>query len=52
MARIPTYMLGEGRFGEVNMKIMVDDVAVGYGRLCNAPDCDGEMCDGEVVGES
>ncbi len=52
VARIPTYMLGEGRFGEVNMKIMVDDVAVGYGRLCNAPDCDGEMCDGEVVGES
>ena len=39
ISRIPTYMLAEGRFGEVTMKLMVDNVAVGYGRLSTAPNC-------------
>ena len=40
LARIPNYMLSKGRFGEIVMKIVVDEVAVGYGRMSSAPLCD------------
>lgn len=40
ITRIPTYMLETGRFGEINMKIGIDEVTVGYGRLTTGPDCD------------
>lgn len=40
IARIPTYMLEKGRFGEVNIRIEVDGVGVGFGRLSTRPDCD------------
>ena len=40
VARIPTYMLEKGRFGEVSMKIEVDEVIVGFGRLSMKPNCD------------
>lgn len=33
IARIPTYMLAQGRFGEVSIIIKVDGAAVGFGRL-------------------
>ena len=39
VARIPAYMLREGRFGEITIKITVDGAAVGFGRLSKAPDC-------------
>lgn len=39
VARIPTYMLGKGRFGEVSISIAVDEVDVGYGRLSTPPSC-------------
>lgn len=40
ITRIPTYMLENGRFGEINMRIAVDEMTVGYGRLTMGPDCD------------
>ena len=40
ITRIPTYMLESGRFGEINIKIAVDEVTVGYGRLTTGPNCD------------
>ena len=40
LARIPAYMLGAARFGEVTMRVMVDDVIVGNGRVSTAPQCD------------
>lgn len=36
--RIPTYMLDNGRFGEVEIWIEVDQVRVAFGRLCLRPD--------------
>lgn len=39
LSRIPTYMLNNGRFGEVNIRIVVDQTLVGFGRLQNRPDC-------------
>ena len=42
IARIPAYMLGKGRFGEIVMKIVVDEVAVGYGRVSLNPLCDAD----------
>ena len=39
VARIPTYMLGKGRFGEVTINVAVDEVNVGYGRLSTLPTC-------------
>lgn len=39
VARIPTYMLGKGRFGEVTIEVAVDRVNVGYGRLSKPPSC-------------
>ena len=39
IARIPTYMLGRGRFGEISIIITVDGVNVGYGRMSTAPKC-------------
>ena len=36
--RIPTYMLDNGRFGEVEIWIEVDQVKVAFGRLCLRPD--------------
>ena len=40
ITRLPSYMLEQGRFGEVNMKITVDGEAVAYGRMTMKPDCD------------
>ena len=40
ISRIPTYMLDKGRFGEVRIRIAVDQVDVGFGRLSTRPDCD------------
>ena len=39
VSRIPTYMLEKSRFGEINIRIAVDDVMVGFGRLATKPDC-------------
>lgn len=39
ITRIPTYMLENGRFGEVNIIIEVDEVRVGFGRFSLRPDC-------------
>lgn len=39
LARIPTYMLDNSRFGEVNISIAVDGAWVGFGRLGTMPDC-------------
>ena len=40
LARVPTYMLGEARFGEVTIRVVVDDVTVGNGRVTTSPICD------------
>ena len=40
VARIPAYMLSKGRFGEVVIKVTVDDVNVGFGRMSTSPKCD------------
>ena len=40
LARIPAYMLGEARFGEVIITVIVDDVIVGNGRVSTSPMCD------------
>lgn len=40
LARVPAYMLGEARFGEVTITVRVDDVTVGHGRVTTAPACD------------
>ena len=40
ITRIPTYMLENGRFGELNMRIGVDEVTVGFGKITTGPDCD------------
>lgn len=37
LLRIPEYMLQEHRFGEVNIKMDVDGVRVGWGRMSNFP---------------
>ena len=39
VARIPAYMLSEGRFGEVIITVIVDDVMVGNGRVSTSPRC-------------
>ncbi|CAF9918837.1 hypothetical protein IMSHALPRED_004432 [Imshaugia aleurites] len=39
IARIPAYMLETGRFGEISMRIEVDGVLVGFGRLADGPVC-------------
>ena len=39
LARIPAYMLGSGRFGEVTITVRVDDVIVGNGRVSTTPLC-------------
>ena len=39
VARIPAYMLDKSRFGEIVMKIAVDEVVVGFGRLSATPRC-------------
>ena len=39
LARIPAYMLGQARFGEVNIRVIVDDVTVGNGRISSTPIC-------------
>ena len=39
IARIPTYMLENGRFSKVKIIIKVDEVIVGYGRMGAALDC-------------
>ena len=36
--RVPTYMLDNGRFGELEIWIEVDRVKVGFGRFCLRPD--------------
>ena len=36
--RVPTYMLDNGRFGEVEIWIEVDQVKVAFGRFCLRPD--------------
>lgn len=40
LARIPAYMLGAARFGEVIITVRVDDVIVGNGRVTTGPTCD------------
>ena len=40
LARIPAYMLGQARFGEVNITVRVDDVFVGAGKVTTSPICD------------
>ena len=40
LARIPAYMLGAARFGEVIITVIVDDVTVGNGRVSTSPMCD------------
>ena len=45
LARIPAYMLGQARFGEVTIRVIVDDVIVGNGRMSmapTAPECGGD----------
>lgn len=39
VARIPAYMLGQARFGEVMIKVDVDGVRVGFGRFSTSPVC-------------
>ena len=40
LARIPAYMLGSARFGEVTITVRVDNVIVGNGRVSTTPLCD------------
>ena len=42
LARIPAYMLGQARFGEVKIRVIVDDVLVGNGRVTTSLVCDGD----------